>query len=229
MSSTTALFILAAAWVGAGLLVALVMGRHGHDPFAWWLLGTVLGPLVVPLVISAERHRAERARLVRAGEPGRGPVDVLVGIDGSPEAAAALATVLDLLGPRLGRLALATVTDLDASVEHDQQQAQACLQLQRQAETVRAWLSTSRAAPARTVRESLSCCCWPAARPTRCSGWRWRAATTCWWWAPAARGSPRSCWAARRPCSPRTPRSRSCSPAAEAHLDEQRLHAPAAS
>ncbi len=147
MSATTALFILAAAWVGAGLLVALVMGRHGHDPFAWWLLGTVLGPLVVPLVISAERHRAERARLVRAGEPGRGPVDVLVGIDGSPEAAAALATVLDLLGPRLGRLALATVTDLDASVEHDRLQAQACLQLQRQAETVRAWLSTQPRGP----------------------------------------------------------------------------------
>jgi nucleotide-binding universal stress UspA family protein len=142
MSATTALLTLAATWVGVGLLVALVMGRHGHDPFAWWLLGTILGPLVVPLVAAAEHRRADRARLLRAGVPGRGPVDVLVGVDGSPEAAAALATVLDLLGPRLGRLALATVTDLDASVEHDRQQAQACAELERQAETVRAWLST---------------------------------------------------------------------------------------
>src|SRR6266508_3145829 len=90
MSATTALFVLAGAWVGAGLLVAFVMGRHGHDPFAWWLLGTVLGPLVV---------------------------------------------------------ALATVTDVDASVEHDRQQAQASVELERQAERVRAWLSTQRRGP----------------------------------------------------------------------------------
>jgi nucleotide-binding universal stress UspA family protein len=147
MSATTALFVLAGTWVGAGLLVAFVMGRHGHDPFAWWLLGTVLGPLVVPMVVAAERRRADRARLVRAGVPGRGPVDVLVGVDGSPEAAAALATVLDLLGPRLGWLALATVTDVDASVEHDRQQAQASVELERQAERVRAWLSTQRRGP----------------------------------------------------------------------------------
>ena len=67
MSATTALLTLAAIWAGVGLLVALVMGRHGHDPFAWWLLGTMLGtmlgPLVVPLVAAAEHRRADRARL----------------------------------------------------------------------------------------------------------------------------------------------------------------------
>jgi hypothetical protein len=40
MSATTALLTLGAIWFGVGLLFALVMGRHGHDPFAWWLLGT---------------------------------------------------------------------------------------------------------------------------------------------------------------------------------------------
>jgi len=55
--------------------------------------------------------------------------------------------VLDLLGPRLGRLALATVTDLDTSVEHDRRQAQACAELERQAKTVRAWLSTQPSGP----------------------------------------------------------------------------------
>jgi nucleotide-binding universal stress UspA family protein len=147
MSATTALLTLAAIWAGVGLLVALVMGRHGHDPFVWWLLGTTLGPLVVPLVVAAEHRRADRALLVRAGMPGQGPVDVLAGVDGSPEAAAALATALDLLGPRLGRLALAAVTDMDASVEHDRQQARAHAELERQAETVRAWLSTQPSGP----------------------------------------------------------------------------------
>jgi hypothetical protein len=81
MSATTALGALAAVWVGVALLLALVMGRHGHDPFAWWLLGTLLGPLALPLAVSAQRRRGGRVWLVRAGRPGRGPVDVLVGLD----------------------------------------------------------------------------------------------------------------------------------------------------
>jgi nucleotide-binding universal stress UspA family protein len=115
MSATTALFTLAG--IGIGLLLALVMGRHGHDPFAWWLLGTLLGPLALPLALSAEWCQAERAQQLRIGVPGRGPVDVLVGLDGAPQAGAALLTVLNLLGPQLGPLTLATVVDLDASVE----------------------------------------------------------------------------------------------------------------
>jgi nucleotide-binding universal stress UspA family protein len=137
MSATPAMFTLAGIWIGIGLLLALVMGRHGHDPFAWWLLGTLLGPLALPLALSAERRQAERAQQLRIGVPGRGPVDVLVGLDGSPEAAAALLTVLDLLGPQLGRLTLATVIDLDASAEHDRAKDQARAELLRRADQIR--------------------------------------------------------------------------------------------
>jgi nucleotide-binding universal stress UspA family protein len=147
MSATTALGALAATWVGVGLLLALVMGRHGHDPFAWWLLGILLGPLALPLAVSAERRRGERAWLVRAGRPGRGPVDVLVGLDGSGEATAALAAVLDLLGPRLGRLTLATVIHLDASVDHDRALARARAELERQGRLVQLRLSTGQHGP----------------------------------------------------------------------------------
>jgi nucleotide-binding universal stress UspA family protein len=147
MSATTALPTLAATWVGIGLLLALIMGRHGHDPFAWWLLGTLLGPLALPLAVSAEHRRGERAWLVRGGRPGRGPVDVLVGLDDSGEAAAALATVLDLLGPRLGRLTLVTVLELDASVEHNRAQARARAELERQGRLVQLRLSTHQHGP----------------------------------------------------------------------------------
>jgi nucleotide-binding universal stress UspA family protein len=77
MSATTAMFTLVGIWIGFGLLLALVMGRHGHDPFAWWLLGTLLGPPALPLAVSAERRHAEQAEHLRVGAPGRGPVDVL--------------------------------------------------------------------------------------------------------------------------------------------------------
>jgi nucleotide-binding universal stress UspA family protein len=142
MSATTAMFMLAGIWIGFGLLLALIMGRHGHDPFAWWLLGTLLGPLAVPLAVSSEGRQAERPERLGAGAPGRGPVDVLVGLDGSPEAGAALLTVLDLLGPQLGRLTLATVIDLDASVEHDRAKDQARVELRRRADLVQMRLWT---------------------------------------------------------------------------------------
>jgi nucleotide-binding universal stress UspA family protein len=142
MSATTALGALAVLWAGVGVLLALVMGRRGHDPFPWWLLGTLLGPLALPLAVAAQRRRQERAWLVRSGRPGPGPVDVLVGLDGSGEAAAALAAVLELLGPRLGRLTLATVVDLDASVEHDRAQARARAELERHGRLVQLRLST---------------------------------------------------------------------------------------
>jgi nucleotide-binding universal stress UspA family protein len=148
MSVTTALLTLGATWLGVGLLLALVMGRRGHDPFPWWLIGSVLGPLALPLALSAERRRLGAAsRTVRAGVPGHGPVDVLAGIDGSPEAAAALATALDLLGPRVGRLTLASVTRLDGSVEHEREERQALAELERQAELVRARLVATPSAP----------------------------------------------------------------------------------
>jgi nucleotide-binding universal stress UspA family protein len=147
MSATTALLTLAAIWVGVGLLLALVMGRHGHDPFAWWLLGTLLGPLALPLAVSAEHRREKWAWLVRAGRPGHGPVDVLVGLDGSAEATAALAAALELLGPRLGRLTLVTVLELDASVEHDRAQARARAELERQGRLVQLRLSTGQHGP----------------------------------------------------------------------------------
>lgn len=112
MSATTALLMVAAIWLSTGLLFGLAMGRHGYDPFAWWLLGTVLGPLVIPIALSAVHRPQEAPRVVKEGVAATGPVDLLVGVDGSPQAAAALTAALDLVGSRLGRLTLVAVTSL---------------------------------------------------------------------------------------------------------------------
>ena len=113
--------VVAAGWVAIGAGLSILMGRRGHNGFGWFVLGSMLGPLGLILAVDALRHEPaqEPARPV-TGHAG-GPVDVLVGYDGSPESIAALATVGDLLGERTGRVVIATVVSLDgiAAEERD--------------------------------------------------------------------------------------------------------------
>jgi nucleotide-binding universal stress UspA family protein len=115
MSITATLLLVGAAWLAIGVVLAVVMGRRGFDPFVWWLLGTVLGPLAIVLAVASGRERRHRAPVHQGGVPVRGCVDILVGLDGSAHAVVALQMALDLLGDRLGRVALATVLPLDDS------------------------------------------------------------------------------------------------------------------
>lgn len=120
-----------AVWVGIGLVLSVFMGRRGHDPFTWGLLGAVLGPLAVVFALFATREALgpPHVRELAASQPGSGSVDVLVGIDGSPEARAAVAAVARLLGTRLGRVTLVTVIPFRAAKE-EERRAKAMLQEQ---------------------------------------------------------------------------------------------------
>jgi nucleotide-binding universal stress UspA family protein len=104
---------IAVGWVVIGLVLSIVMGRRGHDSFGWLVTGTLLGPLAIVLALDARRRTEtlDPANL-RPGPPAissSGPIDVLVGFDGSPESRAAIDAVPTLLGDRLGRLTVATV------------------------------------------------------------------------------------------------------------------------
>jgi nucleotide-binding universal stress UspA family protein len=115
-------------------------GRLGHSPFAWGLLGLVLGPIALLLAPVEVRNERPWWTRLASGDPGGGPVDVLVGIDGSPESAAATTAALELLSDRVGRLTLVAVTEVDDSVAGHQERARLRDELERQAEVVRAWL-----------------------------------------------------------------------------------------
>ena len=121
MSATAALLVLVVTWVAIGVITAVVMGRRGHAPYSWALLGAVLGPLVVPLMISAARREQDAApSLARStsssatrAATSSGALDLLVGVDGSEDATGALVTAIALFGPHIGRLTVATVLDYD--------------------------------------------------------------------------------------------------------------------
>jgi nucleotide-binding universal stress UspA family protein len=149
VSSTVFLSLLMVTFACIGLVLALVMGRLGHSPFAWGLLGLVLGPIALLLaLVEVRSERPWRTRLVASGDPGSGPVDVLVGIDGSPESAAATTAALELLGDRVGRLTLVAVTEVDDSTAGHQERERLREELEGQAEAVRAWQDEQR----RTVK-----------------------------------------------------------------------------
>jgi nucleotide-binding universal stress UspA family protein len=167
VSYTAFLSLLMATFVCIGFVLAIVMGRLGHSPFAWGLLGLLLGPIA--LLLALVEVRSERpwwSRLVASGDPGSGPVDVLVGIDGSPESAAATTAALELLGGRVGRLTLVAVTEVDDSVAGREERARLRDELERQAEAVRVWLQ-ERDVPAQakqTVTPELQLMSGPPAR-----------------------------------------------------------------
>jgi len=118
VSYTTVALLVAAGWLSIGLGLSLVMGRRGHDAFSWLILGTLFGPLGADFAFEARGEENTRPELVAARRSsGRGPVDVLAGVDGSPESQAALLAAARLLGARLGRLTLATVIPYDAGVD----------------------------------------------------------------------------------------------------------------
>jgi nucleotide-binding universal stress UspA family protein len=128
MSYTTFVIIVGLSWLTIGLTLSLIMGRRGHDAFGWFVLGALFGPLTAVLAAYARHNERVRPELVAQPQStGPGPVDVLVGLDGSPESRAALRAAVELLGPRLGRLTLATVIPYDSSLER-QRTARAMLE-----------------------------------------------------------------------------------------------------
>lgn len=132
-------------WVVIGAVAVAVMRHRGHDWFAWAVPFLFLGPLAIPLAVSADRHRpTDPARPLPPGG-----LDVLVCHDGSPDADGALDTALELLGGRMTSLTLAAVVDFEASTTARGRDAQR--DAQQRLDTVAGRVAASVTAPVATV------------------------------------------------------------------------------
>ena len=113
-----------ALWITAGLVTAVILSRHGHDLRSNGAVGVVFGPLYIPFAMRLRREeRAVKPVLVSEGHSGSGPVDVLIGLQGSPAGAASALPVLQLLGHRVGRVTLARVLDFESIQDDDDRAA----------------------------------------------------------------------------------------------------------
>jgi nucleotide-binding universal stress UspA family protein len=114
--ATDALLVIAAVWVAIGIATAIAMARRGHHPWTWFLIGASLGPLAIPIAVSAAVGGPRRApRTVETGERGTGAIDVLIGIDGSDGSLAAARAADALFRSETGRIALASVIEVNAA------------------------------------------------------------------------------------------------------------------
>ena len=122
--SELAIAVAAGAWVLEAMALGYLMGRRGYQAPVWIFVGIVLGPVGVLLALSdVVRPPEHEPELLRAGRRRGGAIDVLVGIDDSPESAAAVGRVLDLFGDRVGRVTLARVIPIDASLDIEREAA----------------------------------------------------------------------------------------------------------
>jgi nucleotide-binding universal stress UspA family protein len=110
MEASDLLLAAAAVWVAVGIVSSVLMGRRGHDPFGWLVIGMVLGPFSIPIALrSIREERGARARAFERGGSGGGVIDVLAGVDGSTESLDAVRQAGHLLADRIDRFTLAAV------------------------------------------------------------------------------------------------------------------------
>ena len=110
-------------WLGFNLifasLSAYMANRWGRDPFAWLLIGTVLGPIGLLLLVLEHRRDIVRARLSlgSAGSRVRGQRQptVLVAVDGSAMSDQAVRHVVEQLDSSLDEVTVISVLPIERS------------------------------------------------------------------------------------------------------------------
>lgn len=109
--------LLVVVWLAVGALVGVIDARHGAWKYSW-MVDALFGPFAIPLAIQRRHQAPPEPTVLAPGRARRGPVDLLIGFDGSASSMSAASVALELFGPRVRRVMLATVLDVDAARLH---------------------------------------------------------------------------------------------------------------
>jgi nucleotide-binding universal stress UspA family protein len=100
-------------WVAIGLASVLFLERHGRRSVAWFAIGAVLGPILLPIAVELAASQGTLLERRPQREVGRARMTALVAVDGSAESDDALSDAADMLAPKGARFILLTVLDPD--------------------------------------------------------------------------------------------------------------------
>ncbi|MGI9606295.1 MAG: universal stress protein [Acidimicrobiales bacterium] len=103
------------AWIAVGLAIAVIGRRAGHNLAVFSTFGVMLGPLSLLFLARAVAQPTVPPSVRRIGAPGAGWIDVLVGVDGSPESTASATACLATLGESIRRSSIAVVLDAETA------------------------------------------------------------------------------------------------------------------
>lgn len=117
MTGTEFLFSVGAAFAAWGLLTAWLAGRLGRDRFAWWFIGTALGPLSLAALVGQVQTARRDPPLPALVEPppNRPGPHILVAADRPGGLVAAAATARARLGWMAPVATLALLADAEAA------------------------------------------------------------------------------------------------------------------
>lgn len=104
-----------AIWSSLGLLASLIFRRQGHNFLLFAGLGLWLGPFVILIMRSVSREQQLKVQVLREGAMSDGWIDVLVGVDGSPESVASVELVIAMLAPAIRRIRIVSALDRETA------------------------------------------------------------------------------------------------------------------
>ena len=114
MDYTHPLVVIATVWISIGVILGFVMRKRGHEFYGWFALGSVLGPLAIPVAFERVRAESQVDESLHGARRTPGDFDVLVALDGSEASEEALKRALPLLEASPTSYTFATVLPYEA-------------------------------------------------------------------------------------------------------------------
>lgn len=115
--------VLLLIWIALGLLAAAYLRRGGRHSPGWFVIGAVLGPMLLPVAVELGQREDRTLVSPRSSGPDS-RINALAAIDGSVESEQALADAAELLSGKDVHFVLLAVLDPDIA-DHDASAARA--------------------------------------------------------------------------------------------------------
>lgn len=126
------LILVLVTWVAIGLAAVVFLGRHGRRSWHWYIIGILLGPVLLPIAAEMARREGTLVKTSAIAGPVRSSatrLTVLAGVDGSEQSDQSLREAALMFAGGPCRMILLTVIDPDGADDADSEERRRADQL----------------------------------------------------------------------------------------------------